>query len=702
MIENDQNARFRAKIIRTVRHYDPQRLPTLVSLINEHQNELDLLAIQIESQYGPEPPNPFRDRVVAMYTKYNPKGLENVDTLLDDYAGNEVALLNALQEKYGPEPMNEEMTTRAVAIRLTRAYEPQNLEAFFERLKQGITPEDLQRITQTLVAKYGAEPSNPYLPRVERIYARYKPSQLPHVRTILDDFAGNEDVLLQNLVAKYGPEPFTTTKDLVRNCAEAYDLEPPWNMGMSEEHFLALVRQEHKVVPLVPWEIIEKRRRIYRMYERFSKERLQTFDDIVYKYYGKEDVLLEALTGKYGPEESQDVEPSQVLTATTTDKSPEPCHDHDEEIRCMYEHYAPGKLILLPTIMKENVGNEKAFFLSLLEKYGPCPLSKPETLHPQCPEKVLELRKPFVTQNPTMTFPSGVVRHVAALADDVVALCNVPENCVTLARVCATQLTSPPEVLHTLGPFTDPTWVMALTNDSLIVVEQGSGLVHVIGWRRPEPKTFRKIGKLPRVYTDKDAICSYRARIIRTVRRYDAALFSGEGLNVLLREAGDNMDLLRNLWTELSHKYGITQEPYNPYHERLYRMYLKYNPDHIENIETILDDFAGNEEFLMEQLVTKYGPEPKRSFQKDEFTARAKIIRTVRHYDFPRLVRLMEHVDEVNVFSVAQTVEQEYGPEPPNVYHSRVFRMYARYNPDNLLNIDTILDDFAGNEEQLM
>jgi hypothetical protein len=46
------------------------------------------------------------------------------------------------------------------------------------------------------------------------------------------------------------------------------------------------------------------------------------------------------------------------------------------------------------------------------------------------------------------------------------------------------------------------------------------------------------------------------------------------------------------------------------WHERIKNFYLKYDPAKVNNIDHILLKFKGDEETLMEALISKYGPEP--------------------------------------------------------------------------------------------
>jgi len=54
---------------------------------------------------------------------------------------------------------------------------------------------------------------------------------------------------------------------------------------------------------------------------------------------------------------------------------------------------------------------------------------------------------------------------------------------------------------------------------------------------------------------------------------------------------------------------------YASYRDRLVVFFTKYNPNRLDFIDTILEQYVGREDILMESLVIKYGPEPGREGQ---------------------------------------------------------------------------------------
>eukprot|EP00760_Papus_ankaliazontas_P013063 PhM_4_TR15638/c0_g1_i9/m.64582 len=96
--------------------------------------------------------------------------------------------------------------------------------------------------------------------RITRMYEHYNPSKVRNVDRILKLYSGNEDDLLQELIAKYGPEPDT-------ECMTLKD-------------------------------------RITSMYEHYNPSKLRCVGRLLILYEGSHDKLLQELVDRYGPEPS--------------------------------------------------------------------------------------------------------------------------------------------------------------------------------------------------------------------------------------------------------------------------------------------------------------------------------------------------------------------------------------------------------------
>eukprot|EP01062_Namystynia_karyoxenos_P002503 TRINITY_DN10882_c3_g1_i1.p1 TRINITY_DN10882_c3_g1~~TRINITY_DN10882_c3_g1_i1.p1 ORF type:complete len:768 (+),score=239.60 TRINITY_DN10882_c3_g1_i1:93-2396(+) len=217
-----------------------------------------------------------------------------------------------------------------------------------------------------------------------------------------------------------------------------------------------------------------------------------------------------------------------------------------------------------------------------------------------------------------------------------------------------------------------------------------------------------------------------------------------------------------NAWASLSTADGTTVIALSPpavpaaaapapaagggeFRARLLRYYQKYAPDRVGNMDNLLAQYQGREEELMSQLVGRYGPEPPAPGQAAAPPAapppggdfRARLLRYYQRYA-PDQVGNMD-----GLLSQWQGREEElmaelvksYGPEPPapagggaaavpaaaaavpaagaaapaagaapgaEPFRARMLRYYQRYAPDQVGNMDGLLAQWQGREEELM
>eukprot|EP00760_Papus_ankaliazontas_P017125 PhM_4_TR17042/c0_g1_i1/m.34832 len=146
--------------------------------------------------------------------------------------------------------------------------------------------------------------------------------------------------------------------------------------------------------------------------------------------------------------------------------------------------------------------------------------------------------------------------------------------------------------------------------------------------------------------------------------------------------------------------------------ERLERFFAHYNPDKIANIPVILKQFEGQEEELFATLVSKYGPEPPSGDTNN--AVRDRLVRYFEAYNPSKLsnveVILQQFAGkEEELFA---TLVGKYGPEPPvsnapasdtahDTYRDRLIRFFEAYNRNKIANVDLILEQYQGNEEEL-
>ena len=65
------------------------------------------------------------------------------------------------------------------------------------------------------------------------------------------------------------------------------------------------------------------------------------------------------------------------------------------------------------------------------------------------------------------------------------------------------------------------------------------------------------------------------------------------------------------------------------YKDRVTAMYQQYAPEKLAQLDTVMGKYAGNEQSLIDALVTKYGPEPS---PKAEGDARSRVTAIYQQY----------------------------------------------------------------------
>ncbi|CUI14615.1 Hypothetical protein, putative [Bodo saltans] len=120
-----------------------------------------------------------------MFEAYDPTQLKKLDDMMSIASGREDQILAALVKRYGPEPPAAPVNTSPSAPVERAAAVPKVLD---------VTPTD------------DGEPLS-YETRFRRIFEHYDTSQLPKLPELMRMSKGREEVLLNSLVKRYGPEP---------------------------------------------------------------------------------------------------------------------------------------------------------------------------------------------------------------------------------------------------------------------------------------------------------------------------------------------------------------------------------------------------------------------------------------------------------------------------------------------------------------
>ena len=241
----DEDSKFlevKDKVVATIRKFDPKRVHKVCKLLDDHEDMEDELLSKLAEKYGSLPLS-YRERVTAMFQKYDADRVGEVSSFMSRFAGKEVALLSALVNRYGPEPpqpgailseeeaagekVKEGLRERAMYMFLKYAPDRDVTNAFEDATLQYDSP---QSLLDALVSKHGAEPSveerakllktivdvekvppnlvhEPFRNRLVAFLSHYNPKKVENVDKMLVRYSGHEEELMEQLVAKYGPEP---------------------------------------------------------------------------------------------------------------------------------------------------------------------------------------------------------------------------------------------------------------------------------------------------------------------------------------------------------------------------------------------------------------------------------------------------------------------------------------------------------------
>eukprot|EP00759_Apiculatamorpha_spiralis_P019177 PhF_6_TR25323/c1_g1_i1/m.34992 len=233
-------------------------------------------------------------------------------------------------------------------------------------------------LIMALVGKYGPEPgvSHPgtatsdYPSRVRAMYQKYAPDKLNNVDTVLLKWAGKEPNLMTALVAKYGPEPneqnvknVTGPKcplDFRSRLVVFYAKYAPDELNTvdqlvkvfagKENLFFDAVAVKYGPEPKLYWEMVTV------IFAKFAPDRLPLVDQVMRAYAGREKELVESFVKIYYPDPATTV----VVVA-----------DMRSRVLAMFHKYTPDRVTLIDTAMQRFAGREQELIDALVAKYGP-------------------------------------------------------------------------------------------------------------------------------------------------------------------------------------------------------------------------------------------------------------------------------------------------------------------------------------------
>ena len=164
--------------------------------------------------------------------------------------------------------------------------------------------------------------------RLLKFYDKYNPSKRSEVDAVMTRFRGRESHAIKLFILKYGGEP-----------------------------------PDPKPIPLPPPPVLDYRRsvrkRLYRIYSKHAPEKLPQVRDILEKYEGFEEDLLDQLDEKYDNVAAEDLF-----------EDPKKLQMYREKLEDIYRrHNVLDKLDQIDVILKKYRGHEKNLFEQLAVKY---------------------------------------------------------------------------------------------------------------------------------------------------------------------------------------------------------------------------------------------------------------------------------------------------------------------------------------------
>ncbi|RNF15438.1 hypothetical protein TcG_06987, partial [Trypanosoma cruzi] len=199
-----------------------------------------------------------------------------------------------------------------------------------------------------------------YRDRVIALYKCYAPEKMAGVDAQLSKYEGREEEFIQAIINKYGPEP-DSAEGIAENEYNAQEGE--------EDEWYAYYRQ-----------------RLVNFYTIYASEKIDSVDNQLKKYAGREEPLFEALVAKYGPEpEYENADENEKEAADKNKLSYENAGENEnktgskeklsyrDRVVALYNLYVPSKLGNVDAQLEKYRGHEEEFIAALEQKYGPEP-----------------------------------------------------------------------------------------------------------------------------------------------------------------------------------------------------------------------------------------------------------------------------------------------------------------------------------------
>jgi hypothetical protein len=579
----------------------------------------------------------YRQRLTRFYEHYAPEKLVMVEAALKNYEGREDDMMTFVVGKYGPEPPLVTDSTSAVSV------------STGQRQTGGPTATPPVAADVSERAEYGA--------RLRRFYAKYDCTKLEGdaVDKALDGFAGRYDRMIELVVKKYGPEPTDAAQAVPMSVAD--NAASPVAAGSSklptasasdrsvrdlprgsrstpdvtavdtstDAHVLVTARPESHlasndssnaqgtaspaadaspsatsaVLAVRVTNPLTHRERVVRLYKYYAPEKLANVDQAMNHYAGREDVMLNALIDKYGPEPPVNVVIEHQRLANDGDKHgsgtsagtppPPAVFTHEPRQRAATSFMATSAAVSHADVD----GQPTATRPRAQTSFGSVP-------HPaRQPADVSDTQRLS-----RLSYRQRLTRFYEHYAPEKLVMVDA-----ALQKYEGREDEMMTFVVDKYGP--EP----PLVTDSTSAVSVSTGQRQTGGPTATPPAA-----------ADVSERAKYGARLRRFYAKYDCTKLEGDAVDKALDGFAGRYDRMIELVVK---KYGpepaAEQAPSsttpdatianlpapidNP-RGRLARFYERYAPEKLSTVDAALARYDGNEEELFLILVERYGPEP--------------------------------------------------------------------------------------------
>ena len=677
------------RITRMFEKYDPPKLAVLAPLLKKFEGKEDELLSSLVKKYGPEPPDgpitptPVRsttppggsktppaaraatppgkvdpkkqlaDALRTFYQKHDPDKVDAVDAMAEKYVGKESKLHEAFKKKYGS----------SFEIKAPAAAEaaPVTDEA------------KLKDVTR----------------RLYRFFKHYDAAKANTVPAIASKYADKPSAIFSVLEKKYGPEadiPASVTGD-----PPAAAAKPPAATAAD--------------APTSQTDVEEFAGRIRAFYEEHDAQKAAEATNIAKKYAGKEKELFAAMTKKYGkcppPAGQAPVKPKPA--APVAEKKPEaetakpaqqpaassaPGQKHvnsnpiDKSIdlktrlQDFYSVYDTEKCDKIDGLVTKYAGNEEPLWKAIFKKYSydPAKWSKDGGSH----QKPAAVSKPQTAgdpeKKPTASKPNDKSIPLKQRLIDFYSV-HDPAKCADAENIA-----------FKYSDNEEPLWTAIFRKYK---VKPPSPIRQPTPEAAPEPEPVvepKKIVKRERAKTVAVVNTEERMRLMNFFRAHDP---SRQAEVDSLLAANEDPQALEKLFKDLVERYGpepppfvATEEDYAALEKRLRAFYVKYDASKLSEVPRMVKQYAGTEFDLFNSLTTKYGPEPVQKAPQPV----PKLSTGVPELPQPKARQR----------SRARSIKITITPE-----RTRLCNFFRKYDEQRLLDVDAILAEYEGQEEEL-